>query len=224
MSQPADPAQETGGTLVHAGPTDCVSSIAYAYGFFPGTVWQHRRNAELRELRKNPNTLTEGDAVYVPPKRQKEVACATGKVHRFRRRGVPEYLRICFLTPDREPRAGINYEIVIEGRRSAGVTTEAGFVIHPIPPDATRAELILSPPSGSEERYVLAIGRLDPRGLGRGLQARLANLGFYTGPIDGNLESEPTRRAIEQARAALELQEMSTTEALCDALDKSHRR
>ncbi|MGC9973362.1 MAG: LysM domain-containing protein [Bryobacteraceae bacterium] len=40
---------------------DCMSSIADQYGFFWETLWNHERNAQLKERRKNPNVLMAGD-------------------------------------------------------------------------------------------------------------------------------------------------------------------
>ena len=50
---------------------DCISSIAYELGMFPGTVWDDPKNSTLKEKRKNPNALLPGDIVHV---RQKETS------------------------------------------------------------------------------------------------------------------------------------------------------
>ena len=49
---------------------DCLSSIAFEQGFFPDTIWNHSNNAVLKEKRKDPNVLMQGDVVFVPDREQ----------------------------------------------------------------------------------------------------------------------------------------------------------
>lgn len=58
-------------------------------------------------------------------------------------------------------------------------TKENGILEHPIQPDAQKAELCLIDGIDRGEKFVLALGELDPIGLGNGIQARFRNLGFY---------------------------------------------
>ena len=77
-------------------PGDCIASIASERGFFPDTIWNDPANESLRTLRKDPYVLQPDDEVVVPDLRPKQVVCATGKRHTFRRRGVqanPEMAR-----------------------------------------------------------------------------------------------------------------------------------
>ena len=73
---------------------DCISSIAQKHGLFWDKVWNHPKNANLQERRKDPNVLSPGDVVFVPDKDEKEESGATEQRHRFKRKGVPEKLRI----------------------------------------------------------------------------------------------------------------------------------
>ncbi len=73
-----------------ASDSDCIASIAFHYGFFPDTVWNHAGNAALRQQRNNPNVLSPGDVVIIPDKRRKEITRPDHARHRFRRKGVPE--------------------------------------------------------------------------------------------------------------------------------------
>lgn len=178
---------------------ECISSIAYKYGFLPGTLWNLSENAELKELRKDPNVLFPGDEVFVPEKREKSESGATDQRHTFRRKGVPEVLRIRLADASGEPRQHQAYVLVVEGRMIAGKTNAAGLLKQPIPPNAREGclKVQVQDESGEmiEEEYPLHLGNLDPVTEVSGIQSRLANLGFECGPASGQLNTE-TREAI----------------------------
>jgi peptidoglycan hydrolase-like protein with peptidoglycan-binding domain len=75
-----------------------------------------------------------------------------------------------------------------------GTTNGAGELKHPIPPNARQGRLILGVGEEREE-IPLRIGDLDPANSTTGAQARLSNLGFDCGPVDGILGPK-TRKAI----------------------------
>src|SRR2546422_4811278 len=137
---------------------DCLSSIAFQYGFFPATVWDDPANAKLKALRKDPNVLLPGDIVIVPDKRPKRMSVATNQVHPFRRKGVPERLRLQLLVAGK-PRANEPYKLDIDGSVISGTTDGDGMVVEWIPPDAKHCRLILE--DGAEE-YDLDLAHLDP--------------------------------------------------------------
>jgi len=181
-----------------------VASIAFAAGHFWQTIWEHPDNAELREARKNPWILREGDRLLIPDLRRKQVAVVTDATHRFKRRGVPERLRLRFGSPS-FPRRGVPYVLLINGQRHEGVLDEQGELSHFLAPNATRAELTLAPPEQPPERYVLGLRNLDPIDTIRGLQMRLRNLQFYRGQIDGELGPE-TLGAVRAFQTSAELE------------------
>lgn len=153
---------------------DCIESIAFAYGFFPGTLWDHPENAALREKRGNPHVLTPGDVVFIPDLREKEIPGETGKLHRFRRRGVPAKLRLR-LTAGDEPRADVRYSIRIDGGATvSGKSAGDGMIEHWLPPAASQAILRLE----TGEVYTLKLGHLRPSDDEDGVRARLVNLGY----------------------------------------------
>ncbi len=78
---------------------DCISSIAFERGFFWETIWNHPKNAELKQKRTDPNILKEGDIVHVPDKELKEESCATDKKHKFKIKGVPAKLKLKVMEP-----------------------------------------------------------------------------------------------------------------------------
>ena len=162
---------ETKNVIVAEG--DCISSIAAATGHFPDTIWNDDANRELREKRTDPNVLLRGDIVVVPPLRPGKVACATGQLHRFRRKGIPEKLKLRLLDEDDAPRAGLEYRLVIGEAELSGVTDGDGYIEQWVPNDAKGATLMI----GAEE-FDLAVGSLDPVESPTGLAARLENLGY----------------------------------------------
>jgi N-acetylmuramoyl-L-alanine amidase len=209
---------------------ECMQSLGFRYGFHPDTLWRHDRNAALRKGRANPNILAEGDDVFIPDPRIREVAAATGRRHVFRRLGVPALYRVRFLTYDGRPRAGLAYRLSVDGSTRAGTTDADGALCEPIPPDARLAKLVLFARSGEgdeaeewEEHYEAALGHLDPVTLVSGVQARLSGLGYacrVTGSMDpatsealsefqrrnrlevtGSLD-DPTRAALVEAYGA----------------------
>lgn len=85
---------------------DCISSIAFERGFFWETIWNHPKNAELKQKRQDPNILKEGDLVHIPDKELKEESCATDQKHKFKMKGVPAKLKLKVMEPpkaDDEP-------------------------------------------------------------------------------------------------------------------------
>lgn len=197
---------------------ESVESIAHTAGHFWETVWEHPENAELRKLRKSPHVLLPGDKVFVPELRQKKVACATGRQHPFRRKGVPSRLRVRFLVDD-EPRAGQSYELFVDGtRQKEGATDGDGWLDEVISPMANVAEVHFAadapedePPPGDFEEsgadviredkppakkkpapkkivYTFGLRRLDPASTISGAQGRLRHLGYSVGEPTGELD------------------------------------
>jgi hypothetical protein len=170
---------------------DCITSIADEHGFFWRTVWDHEKNAQLRSLRSDPNTLVPGDVVQVPEKRARTEIRSTGAAHRFRLKGIPAMFRLQ-LFQGKEPRAGERFTLTVDGLKHEGVTSAAGLIEVPIPADARKATLVV----GSEEEGLqFMLGRLPPITEIAGVQARLNNLGFDCGGLSGELD-EPTRDAL----------------------------
>jgi N-acetylmuramoyl-L-alanine amidase len=171
--------------VVSAG--ECVSSIAKDTGHFWKTIWDDGKNAELKQLRKDPNVLLPGDRIYVPPLRMKEEPGATSKKHRFRRLGEPSKLVIRLLRKGK-PRAGLAWKLEVDGKTFSGAADAQGYIRIPIPGNAKRGLLILGQGAEAEE-HEIGLGQLDPVEATTGLQARLANLG-YGCEVNGNLDEE----------------------------------
>ncbi len=177
----ADPVG-SGSTVVKEG--DCISSIAYQHGHLPDTLWNDPGNAQLKAKRGTPSALLPGDRVHVPPIREKQEAGATERRHKFKLKGVPEVLRIRFLDEDGEPEANERYIIVIDGVSREGITNADGELVEPISPDAVEGKVTLP---DLDREYRIHLGHLDPVDTPTGVQARLNNLGFSCGAVDGKI-------------------------------------
>ena len=86
-----------------------------------------------------------------------------------------------------EPRAGLPYILIVEGRLFQGRTSGDGMIEYAIPPNARDGRLILEPGTPAEFSIPLKIGCLEPVEEVAGAQARLNNLGFKCGAVDGLL-------------------------------------
>jgi hypothetical protein len=156
---------------------DCLSSISDEHGFFWSTVWNHPDNADLKELRNDPNALLEGDVVVVPDKAMKEESCATEQKHKFKKKGTPAKIKIRLMLDD-EPRANEPYRLQIDGTWFEGNLDGDGFLEQVIPPGSVRGILRVGTGERIDE-YELALGTLDPIDTDSGVNGRLRGLGYH---------------------------------------------
>ncbi|MEW6363378.1 MAG: peptidoglycan-binding protein [Acidobacteriota bacterium] len=180
---------------------DCVSSIAEKRGFTWQTIWDHPDNASLKRKRKDPNVLLPGDQVFIPEKRVRQESGGTEQRHSFRKKGVPAKLRLRVLDDQDQPRANEPYTLEIDGKVVSGSTDSDGRIECPISPSAAHAKLLLG-----QEEFELALGNVDPIEELTGVQARLNNLGFDCGQVDGKLGSK-TEAALRDFQAYYGLKE-----------------
>ena len=175
---------------------DCIHSIAFEKGFFPDTLWNHADNKNLKNLRKDPHVLLPGDVVSIPDKRLKEVSKPAENRHRFRRKGVPKQMRVQ-LVEGTDPIEDTTYKIKVADREFEVTSDGDGWLKIPIPPNASSAKIKL--PDGRE--FELTLGSLDPVDQISGVQGRLHSLGYYEGPIDGQM-SPATKDALKTFKVA----------------------
>jgi hypothetical protein len=169
---------------------ECMSSIAFEHGFFWEYLWSHAENAALKESRESPFVLKPGDQVHIPELRQRKVSAATGARHVFRRKGVPAVLRLRLLEMD-EPLANLPWVLACGGQEVSGTTDAQGLIEVFVPPNMPRATLRVG--EGEDVRvYAIVPRTLNPAREIDGIQARLANLGYYGGPIHGDLDAATT--------------------------------
>lgn len=197
---------------------ECLGSIAFENGLFWETLWNHPENAGLKQKRKNPNILLPGDEVFIPVREEKTETCATEKKHRFRLKGVPAKLRLRLLEDDK-PSTNIPYTLDIDGELFSGTTDAEGRLEHSIPPNAQKGKLVIG---DSQDEYLLDFGHLDPISEVTGIQARLNNLGFGCGNIDGIVgpKTEASLRLFQE-KNGLELTGQANQQTL-DKLKEAH--
>jgi putative peptidoglycan binding protein len=164
---------------------ECISSISDEHGFFWSTIWNHADNADLKQLRKDPNALLEGDVVVIPDKTVKEESCATEKTHKFKKKGTPAKIKIRLLLDD-EPRKNVPFKLNIDGKWiKEGKTDGDGYVQASIPAGAKQGELRVG--SGNDiQIFHLGLGTLDPADTESGAEDRLIGLGYG---VNGDLEA-----------------------------------
>ncbi len=161
-------------------PGDSLLELAYDGGFETWKkVWDHEANAELRELRKDPQVLLPGDTVVIPDRDSTPTApCPVDKVHRFRLTRPRAWVNLRMVDDQGQPLPGARYRFVVEGHGHEGTTDEDGMVSVEIRPDAHDGRLTVwfddsEPPLD----LPVKIGHLDPVSAWSGARARLMNLG-----------------------------------------------
>ncbi len=186
-----------------------VGSIAATYSYYDwfNRVWQREENKALRDKRQDPHVLTAGDQLFIPPLEEKEEPGSTEQKNRFRLKTAREALRIRLLGTDGQPLASEPYELRVEHggapdkfEQQNESTDDDGILEESIPLSATRAVLKLKNQGNEIE---LLIGHLEPLDLSKkkvlikGVQQRLAALGFEPGRIDG-MDGPLTQAAVKR--------------------------
>lgn len=185
------------------GEGESIRSIAKDQGFFWKTIWDHGKNAQLKNERKDPNVLFEGDNVFIPDLEKKYVDKPTEQTHEFIRKGEPAKFKLRLQTMD-QPRKNEPYTLIIDGKVIHGSTDGNGKLECPIPGNAKGGKLILK---GGKEEYAVKIGNLDPVDKPSGVRQRLNNLGFNCGASSTDEKLDPeTADAIRQFQEKYKLQ------------------
>jgi N-acetylmuramoyl-L-alanine amidase len=154
-----------------------LTSIADIHGFFARTLWNHPDNAALRAKRADPDILAPGDELFIPERRDRVEDCATTARHRFRKKGVPAFLRLQVIVGD-EIRANQPYELTIDGVVHRGTTNAQGILDEGVPPRSRSAVLKVGP---DQHEFYIRLYHVDPVETVSGVRSRLNNLGFACG-------------------------------------------
>jgi len=183
---------------------DCLLSIAALTGRFWKSIWEDPANAELKDMRKDPTVLLPGDRLSIRPVRPRDEQCETDRRHQFVRKGIPAKLRLR-LHEDGEPLKRQPFRLEVGSKIHSGTTDGEGMIEVSIPPKAISGTLTVGVPP-RVRRYRLNLGHLDPVDEVRGLQSRLANLGYGPGPVDNRM-GDNTVDAVRRFQLANRLQD-----------------
>jgi hypothetical protein len=165
---------------------DCLYSIAALFRVGWQKIWDDPANADLKDLRKNPNVLLPGDSVTIPDAAPPpSFKLDPDKTHKLVIKAPPPtILRLVFRT-DGEPRANAAYTLTVGDDEIEGTTDGDGVLEEPVPATATEAEIVFDEGTETEISFKVALGHLDPSDSITGVQQRLNNLGFDCGPVNG---------------------------------------
>jgi len=168
---------------------ECLASIAKQYGFADyKKIYDCPENAELRKERPNPNLLLPGDSIFIPDMETKDYSRATEKKHSFKLHRQPTVVRIVIADDNGKPYSGNKYQLVIGYKTYEGTTGSDGLIEQKVDADEEEGELTVWWKGESQIltcTWTLKIGHLDPVNEPTGIQARLNNLGFDCGEVDG---------------------------------------
>ncbi len=158
---------------------ECIASLAYTYGLPRNRIWDDPENEALRTLRGDPFVLFPGDEVVIPEPQVKTVPAETGKTHPFRLKSEKVRVRLRLLEGDRAL-ANEAYVFTVGENNRTGTTDAEGKLVEEVGADVMEARLDIC-----GRRILLKLGYLDPASELSGIQARLNNLDYGAGPVDG---------------------------------------
>jgi hypothetical protein len=166
---------------------ETLSGIASRYGFGKWEdLWSV--NTALREKRKSAHLLYPGDKIEIPETGQGSESAATDALHRFVKLIPALELKLVLNDIAGEPLDNVEYTLVVADKTLEGTTDGQGALTESVPPGEVDALLKLNlkeEEDGDLIEIPLKIGSLDPITTTSGVQARLNNLGYESGPVDG---------------------------------------
>ena len=187
---------------------DWLSSIAKKFGIGNwNKIYDHPKNKEFKKKYPDPNILNPGEELWIPEPESieiepKRVDSSVKKIEVSG--GKKETIEIKFKDEDGKPLANEPYRFKIGGYEKEGKTDSEGKMKEEIDPKYFEFDTY-SIKMGRRE-VMLKAGHLDPVDGAKGIQARLKNLGYYTGKIDG-IKGQKTLKAIKAFQKDHELKE-----------------
>jgi len=201
-----------------------ISSIVRHYGFSDfHVIWYDGQNTTLRQSRENPNTLLPGDVLFIPERQAGEQSVPTEQRHRFKLNGPSLKLRLAIKDFDGKPLKNTACRLHVGNQVHDLQTDDNGVVQAPIAHDAGEALLQFEDTSlPFDVNIAVNIGHLDPIDTITGQKARLKNMGYYHGPIDGK-QTPVFQYAVEEFQCDFDL----TVDGVCgeqtrDKLKQEH--
>jgi hypothetical protein len=196
---------------------DHLAAIANQNGFGDyRTIWDHPLNADLKELRQNPNVLFPGDQVQIPDSQPHEESRPTGKQHIFNTTAKAIRLRIKAEDLYEQPVANTACELKINGRTIPLTSDGDGLIDQVVAPVVNTAKLIFHQADSTldELDVTLYVGHLDPVDQPTGQRARLNNLGYFAGALD---EDDEDTKLLASAVEEFQCDHQIPVTGSCDA-------
>lgn len=176
---------------------DYLLSLAYQFGFDADAVWNDPKNADLRQLRSNPNILYPTDLLYIPdPTPAPMTTLTVGTTNSFVASAPTVTITLTFSDTSLASQA----YTVRELEQLTGLTSDAtGTVTFTIPVTLATATIVFT---ASGATYVVKIGNLDPIDTLSGVFQRLQHLGFIDDDAECDSSNlEPVRLALRNFKA-----------------------
>jgi hypothetical protein len=168
---------------------DCLASIAKQAGFADWhTIYNDPNNADFRTLRPDPNVIFAGDQLFIPDKSLKTDSKGTDTASTFQLVAKKTFLKIRLKDEKGAAFSGKKFSLSIGGKVTEGVTGDDGLVQQEIAADTRSGQLtVFLDDDTTKPGFIwdLKVGSLDPVDTNKGVQARLNNLGFFCGTVDG---------------------------------------
>lgn len=163
---------------------DTLSAIAKKHKINPEKIWNHSKNAKLKEKRGSRDVLLPEDKLEIPAPEEKDEGLKLECINRFYIDAEHGEVKIAFWKYDK-PRESLQYTPFFEESGIANICSKLdanAIASHEIDHDEKHGKITLEPEEDSEldiEEYSLRIGWLDPLDYLSGVQARLRNLGYF---------------------------------------------
>ena len=179
------------------GACEWLEKIAHDLHFDAKKAWDDPGNKTLRDNHPDPNLICEGHILEVPEPEQKEVNGATDTTHKFKVRGKATAKLNLKLEHHVDNPLEEDYELEIGGETFKGTSTN-GEIKHEISIKSDVGVLRLPKRNVELTVHVGDLNELVPwakkQCKTKGAQARLNNLAFNSGSVDGII-GRRTRRA-----------------------------
>lgn len=201
-----------------------LATIAAMYGVSPTIIYADPDNAELWKKRPNPNQLLPGDEVSLgDPNRPSDLPTGAGHTLMIAS-GRDEMLSIFLGSRYDASFAGQRFELKAGKRTIQGKVPDDNVIVAVIALGTESGELKLWLSEDPEviASWTLKVGHLDPITEVSGVQARLNNLGYGAGEVDGN-EDDDLKGAVASFQNDVGLEPSGEVNDDCRAaLDQAH--
>jgi N-acetylmuramoyl-L-alanine amidase len=177
---------------------DYLAKIAKDHGFANWrTIYDDSHNQGFKQKRPNPNLIYPGDQLFIPEPQPKTVQVQTNQLRRFTLTKDVVSLYLNLVDAQRNALDILKYELSTIQETMTRKKSDPGWeslgqgvVQETFGRPETRATLKVwttnEAATNPDFTYTLMIGHLDPIEQITGVQARLNNLGFDCGAVDGN--------------------------------------